>query len=95
MGIEKIDGVELHRISMTKPGKKSRNIYFDIDTGLYVRNNDEQLMDYRGVDGVRLPFRKEGKITMPSGVSHIMSMIVSIEENGLLDDSLFLPIQKP
>lgn len=88
---KKEDGADLFHLRMITPNGRRSDVYFDAESGLYVRLNDKRIMDYRPVDGVLFPFREEGKITLPSGIRQTISTIIGVEINLLLEDSFFAP----
>ena len=72
-------------------GRFSRGIvierlYFDLDTGLLVRENNTYLEDYRDVDGVKIAFvaRQEG----PRGMATVLRL-KEVKQNVTIDQTKF------
>lgn len=97
LGTETIDGVEMHHLRMTWLDGATRELYFDVSTGLFTMFKPTswgsvRVHDYRPVAGVLFPHFTEARGTRPDGLEiHHLNMVVSIQVNRILDDSLFHP----
>jgi len=89
-GIEEINGVETYRVLLTYPSGKETTRFFDVASGLMVRETGEQgiseFSDYRDVDGVKFPFN----ISQQMGPQTIKLNVLSIKLNTKLKDELFI-----
>lgn len=98
-GIEKIKGREAFRIRFALPDSTIMLEYFDVDTGLKIRqikncrSNDiviqqiSDFTDYRLIDGVKYPFRIEQEFGPLKSVMEVSS----IKVNQNFDDEIFEP----
>ena len=97
VGTEVIDGVSMHHLQMTWPDGVTRELFFDVATGLFVRFKPTpwgtvRVHDYRRIGGVLFPHFTEARGTSPTGVEvHHLNTVVSLEVNLPLSDSLFVP----
>jgi len=97
VGTKVIDNVLMHHLQMTWPDGVTRELYFDVATGLFamfkpVEWATVRVHDYRRVGGVLFPHFTEGRGTSPSGKEvHHLNTVVSLEVNLPLSDSLFVP----
>lgn len=92
-GIEIINNKDAYRVTLTYPaGRKSTN-YYDVNSGLLVRQIGEQagasqtvdFDDYRDVQGVKYPFKMS--VGTPNGTIDLITSSVDINTNP--NDSLF------
>lgn len=88
-GIEEIDGTEAYRLMLTYPSGKQSTQYFDVKSGLKIKELSEQgtatFGDYREVNGVKFPFA----ISQQMGPQTIDLKVLSIKINSKLKDDLF------
>ena len=97
LGVEKIAGQDAYRLEATRPGNDPDKIYFDAKTGLVVRFissrhtpegvsvYQEDLEDYREVDGIKLPFIVHQSIAEPA----FTITFTEVRHNVELDDKEF------
>ena len=101
VGTEVIDEVSMHHLHMTWPDGSSRELFFDVSTGLFamfkpVEWATVRIHDYRRAGGVLFPHFTEARGTSPTGVEiHHLNTIVSLEINIPLGESLFTPTISP
>lgn len=88
-GIEEIDGSDAYKLTLTYPSGTNITHYYDIATGLKVRESGEQgiatFSDYKEVNGVRFPFT----ISQQMGPQSVELKVLSIKINSKLKDDLF------
>ena len=96
-GTEKIGGREAYRIIATAPKGSPEKLYFDVQTGLLVRNDavregpqgktafEVYFDDYREVDGIKFPFVQRWTTSDYSATIKYDS----VKHNGAIDDSKF------
>jgi hypothetical protein len=89
-GIEEINGAETYRVLITYPTGKETTRFFDVSTGLLVREISDQgigeYSDYREVNGVKFPY----SISQQMGPQTIKLSVLSIKVNTKLKDELFI-----
>jgi hypothetical protein len=101
VGTEVIDGVSMHHLQMTWPDGVTRELFFDVATGLFAMFKPTtwgtvRVHDYRRVGGVLFPHFTEARGTSPTGQEvHHLNIVVSLEVNIPLSDSLFVPTMPP
>lgn len=88
-GIEEINSVETYRVLITYPTGKETTRFFDVNTGLLIREISDQgiseFADYREVYGVKFPY----SISQQMGPQTIKLSVLSIKVNSKLKDDLF------
>lgn len=96
-GMESVEGKDAYRIAFTLPGGKVTTYYFDVESGLAVKNSStvetpqgsftqsSMITDYKEVSGVKFPHT----ITIQMGPQAIKMETKSLEVNTGLEDSLF------
>ena len=96
-GIETIGGKDAYKVAITYPSGKQGTDYFDVNTGLKIRELKTQQSqqgtvtqtvdfdDYREVEGVKTAY----KLTQSFGPQSVPLEVVSIQVNSGLDDSVF------
>lgn len=88
-GIEEIDGTETYRVLITYPSGKETTRFFDVKTGLLIRETGEQgiseFSDYREVNGVKFPFM----ISQQMGPQTVRLNVLSIKVNSKIKDEIF------
>ncbi len=88
-GIEEINGTDAYKVVITYPTGKENTRFFDVKTGLLIREVGEQgiseFTDYRDVNGVMFPFA----ITQQMGPQTVKLNVLSIKINSKLKDELF------
>jgi predicted Zn-dependent peptidase len=89
-GIEEINGAETYRVLITYPTGKETTRFFDVSTGLLIREISDQgiaeFSDYREVNGVKFPYM----ISQQMGPQTIKLSVLSIKVNSKLKDELFI-----
>ncbi len=101
VGTEVIDGVQMHHLRMTWPDGVTRELFFEVATGLFAMFKPTtwgmvRIHDFRRVGGVLFPHLTEARGTSPTGLKvHHLNTIVSLEVNLPLSDSLFVPVPPP
>jgi len=97
MGTELVDSVNCHKIKFTLPSGIRWFQYYDIESGLKVKEVKEiqtkqglfeqetYFSDYREVEGLKFPFT----LKQHFGIQEIDLSVTSIEINSGLDDSIF------
>ncbi len=97
-GIDDVDGVEAHKLEVISPEGKKTIEYFDKDSFLKIREVSTQgkgdqttvittdLMDYKDVDGVKLPntIILNGMMPIP-----LKMVAKSVKVNSNIDDAVF------
>ena len=97
VGTETVDGMRMHHLQMTWSDGGTREIYFDVSTGLFTMFKPTswgtvRVHDYRPIEGVLFPHLTEARGTSPEGQEiHHLNVVVSLELNVPVDDSLFMP----
>lgn len=92
-GMETINNKDTYRVTLTFPSGKKATNYYDVTTGLLVRQSEEKgsgvqsvdFDDYRDVQGVKYPYKLS--VGTPNGPLDLT--VTSIEINTGLADSLF------
>ncbi len=88
-GIEEINGVETYRVLITYPTGKETTRFFEINSGLLVRETGEQgiseFSDYREVNGVKFPYI----ISQQMGPQTVKLNVLSIKVNSKIKDEIF------
>lgn len=89
-GIETINETETYRVLLTYPSGKESTRFFDVKSGLLIRETGEQgvaeFSDYREVNGVKFPFI----ISQQMGPQTMKLNVLSIKVNSKLKDELFM-----
>jgi hypothetical protein len=100
---EEINDRATYLVSARDPNRPSLNLYFDQETGLLLRQiryaqtplgkNPTQIeyADYKGIDGVKIPYR--WTLTRPNGSFTIK--IDQVQQNVPIDEKLFVPPSEP
>jgi hypothetical protein len=104
-GIESIRGRPVHVLEVTTDPKTTRLLYFDVGTGLLVRESTSvetivvplqtqvDYEDYREVDGVKLPFTIRSSDNAPYATAN--RSFTRIVHDLPLDDGIFrMPVRK-
>ncbi|GAF03410.1 insulinase family protein [Saccharicrinis fermentans] len=92
-GKDKIDGQDAYKISTTTPSGKTTILYFDVASGLKVKeissspmgNSTTTYSNYKEVEGVQFPM----SMTQSMGPQQIDITVNSIEINQGIDNSVF------
>jgi len=96
-GMEKVNGKETYKVSLTFPSGKKITEYYNVDDGLRVKevssiktprgsfSQSTEFSDYKAVDGIKYPF----KISQQVGPQSINMTVSSVEVNKGVKDSLF------
>lgn len=96
-GVEKVGDVDTYAVTATAAGLPAETFYFDIKTGLLVREDMTAVTpegnspvkaffdDYREVDGVRTPFKS--RTVLPQ--FELITVLTEIKNNVPIDDSKF------
>ena len=101
VGTEVIDDVSMHHLQMTWLDSVTRELFFDVATGLFamfkpVEWATVRVHDYRHVGGVLFPHFTEARGTSPTRMEiHHLNTVVSLEVNIPLSDLLFTPTTSP
>ncbi|MFH1118688.1 MAG: pitrilysin family protein [Bacteroidota bacterium] len=89
-GIEMINGNDAYRVLVTYPTGKESIRFFDVKSGLLVRESGDQgiseFSDYREVNGVKFPY----SISQQMGPQTVKLNVLSIKVNSKLKDELFM-----
>lgn len=96
-GMESVEGKDAYRVAFTLPGGKVTTYYFDVESGLVVKNSNtvetpqgsftqsSLVTDYKEVGGVKFPHT----ITIQMGPQSIKMETKSLEVNTGLEDTVF------
>ncbi|MBW6492135.1 MAG: insulinase family protein [Lentimicrobium sp.] len=88
-GIEEVEGADAYKLTLTYPSGSKTTQFFDVKTGLKIRESGEQgtagFGDYREVNGVKFPFT----ISQQMGPQTVELKVLSIKINSKLKDDLF------
>lgn len=88
-GIEEVNGADAYRVLLTYPTGKESTRFFDVNTGLLIREIGEQgiseFSDYREVNGVKFPYA----ISQQMGPQTVKLGVLSIKVNSKLKDDIF------
>ncbi len=96
-GIESIDGKNAYAVEIVMPSGSTTTYYYDIETGLKVRNSttvqspqgevvqNTDLKDYKEVEGVKFP----SAMSLPMGPMKLDATTKSMEVNTGIEDSAF------
>lgn len=95
-GTEVLDGRKAFRLRITGGSGQAQDCYLDAETGLEVRivtrtdvgSFEQEMSDYREVDGIKVPFAIR---TLFNGVSQTEIAVKSVQFNVPIDDALFAP----
>ena len=89
-GIEEVNGTETYRVLITYPNGKLTTRFFDINTGLLLKETgdqgDTEYADYRDVDGVKFPFT----ISQQMGPQTIKLNVLTMKINTKVKDEVFV-----
>lgn len=89
-GIEEINGADAYSILITYPNGKETTRFFDVTSGLLVRESGDQgiseFSDYRDVDGVKFPYI----ISQQMGPQTMKLNVLTIKVNSKIKDELFI-----
>ncbi|MBK6962812.1 MAG: insulinase family protein [Bacteroidales bacterium] len=89
-GIEEINGADTYRVLITYPNGRETTRFFDVNTGILVRESGEQgiseFSDYREVNGVKFPYA----ISQQMGPQTIKLNVLSMKVNSKLKDEIFI-----
>ena len=96
VGKEKVNDKECYRVVLNMPNGKKWTQYFDMKTGLLVRQitpldveqGSDSMVDYddyREIEGVKYPF----KVTQHMGMGSLVMTTTAVDVNTGLDDSFF------
>ena len=94
IGTETTAGRRLHHLKVTSLKQRVQHCYLDADTGLEARIVSEspaglleqELSDYRDVDGIKVPFSIR---TLSAGVPMMSITVEKVEINPKIDDAIF------
>jgi outer membrane lipoprotein-sorting protein len=101
VGKEKVDGADTYQLKITAKTGKVRNIYYDAQTFLVVKEIfkrkangmdvevESRPTDYREVEGMKFPFRIDQQATNGEG-SPLKIVLQTVELNVPIDDSVFV-----
>ena len=96
-GMEKVNGKDAYKVTLTLPNENKWIQFYDVDSGLFVKQTSTKKApqgiftvaitfdDYREVEGVKYPF----KFNQTVGPQSMDMEVESIEINSGLSDSLF------
>ncbi|PKP04354.1 MAG: peptidase M16 [Bacteroidetes bacterium HGW-Bacteroidetes-9] len=88
-GIEVVNEAETYRVLVTYPTGKETTRFFDVKSGLLVRESGDQgiseFADYREVNGVKFPFM----ISQQMGPQTMKLNVLSVKLNSKLKDEIF------
>lgn len=97
-GVETIDGADAYVVNITMPGGQSKTEYYDVDSGLKVKEVTTQTVqgqtitqtsvfgDYQEVDGILFPFSMESSGAMPMPVNFTTE---EVKVNSGIEDETF------
>lgn len=97
VGVENIEGTKAYAVEVTKPSGSKTTYYYDVDTGLKVRESEvvpgpqgemvqeTDMSDYKEVEGVKFP----SSYTLPMGPMKMNATIELMEANTGVEDSEF------
>ena len=94
IGAETVAGKKLNHLKLTSKAQRVQHVYLDDATGLEVKIVNEspvgmleqELSDYRDVNGVKVPFAIR---TSSAGVTMASIAVDKVEINPTIDDALF------
>jgi hypothetical protein len=98
VGIEEVDGKPAYKVVVTRNEGTRKTIWYDKESGLMVKTAfrmksrlgeipmTARLLDYREVDGLKIPFKTDGEMM---SMQQIMTF-TSVEHNVKLPDDLFV-----
>jgi len=94
VGTEMLNGRQVYHLKLTGKNKRVQNLYIDAQTNLETRivgdsafgQIENDLSDYRDVNGVKMPFMMR---TLSSGVVLGQIAVDTFEVNPKIDDSIF------
>ncbi len=88
-GIEELNGADAYRMTITNPSGTQTTAFFDVTTGLKVKEISEvgtsTFGDYREVKGVKFPFA----LSQQLGPQTMELQVLSVKVNTKLKDDLF------
>lgn len=88
-GIEVVNEAETYRVLITFPSGKETTRFFDVKSGLLVRESSDQgiseFADYRDVNGVKFPYL----ISQQMGPQTMKLNVLSVKLNSKLKDDIF------
>ena len=88
-GIEELDEADAYRVMITNPSGTQTTAFFDVVTGLKVKEISEEgtatYGDYREVKGVKFPFA----LSQQMGPQTMELQVLSVKVNTKLKDDLF------
>lgn len=88
-GIEEVKGADTYRVVLTYPSGSKTTRFYDVKTGLLVRETNEQGVaefgDYRDVNGVKFPYA----ISQQAGPQTMDLKVLTIKVNSKLKDEIF------
>jgi len=99
VGLETMNGKKVQHLKLTGKNKPVQHCYLDNDTGLEAKivtespagQLEQELSDYRDVDGLKVPFSIR---TLSNGAVMGQITVDKVELNPTLDDSLFkMPVK--
>ena len=90
---DNVDGKEVYKMIITNPSGKSSTAYFDIESGLKVKqisaspagNSTTTYTNYKEIDGVKFPMT----LTQQAGPQMVDIEVKSVELNKGIEDSVF------
>jgi hypothetical protein len=93
-GIETQAGKRVYHVQVTDKSGQAQQVYVDMETGLETRivtqgaggTFEQDLSDYRDVDGIKVPFSIR---MLANGVQQSAITVTKVEFNVPLDDRLF------
>jgi len=87
-GKEKVGDAECNVLQRLVGARVIERIYFSVETGLLVRENDLYYEDYRDVDGVKVAFvARQGDMRGGLGT---MIRLTQVKTNAPMDESKFV-----
>ena len=96
-GMEKVNGKDTYKLTLTFPSGKKVTQYYNVDDGLRVKevsslktprgsfSQTTEFGNYKKVDGIKYPF----KISQQMGPQNITMTVTSVEVNKGVKDSIF------
>jgi outer membrane lipoprotein-sorting protein len=94
LGTETVGGRRAHRLKITTKNNRVTQCYVDAATGLEFKlvtetpmgSAEQELSDYRDVEGLKMPFKVTSTV---GGVPQVSITITKVEINPTIDDAIF------
>ena len=91
---ESVGSRRAHRLKVTSPTGRVMHCYIDTETGLEMKivtedprgTVEQELSDYRDVEGLKMPFQIK---TLIGGVPTVSITVTKVEVNPTIDDAIF------